>query len=157
MAYWKWQAEKESIISIFLFASCLWLVAFLCFLKSIKSKYRKTFFDTRSGHKYYEDGFKEACATDYQRADIATVYRGYWKSYEGDVRNFFHEKWETWISDEPDWFTAGFRSQVPEDLVPEKFVGDLPSFRNEAFFWGKPQKFYRILGLPQFRPFLLEI
>ena len=125
----KWQVKKETLLLVVTASSAMWLICYCCFMNLINPKYRRTFIDTRNAQQYSEDLFREVGASDEQKAKVATKYRGDWKHFEGDVKMFFLERWHTWVVEQPSWFTAGFRSSVPEDLIPEDYAEAVMSER----------------------------
>mmetsp|Transcript_15445 Transcript_15445/g.30798 ORF Transcript_15445/g.30798 Transcript_15445/m.30798 type:complete len:493 (+) Transcript_15445:35-1513(+) len=109
--------------------SCGGLIfAYALLLMSIKREYVATFYDTRTGVKYYTDRFYEA-EFDEQKFDIFANNENIWRHIRDDVKTWFNERLPSWLESQPAWLTDYNRSLVPDWVVEDKSL--LPIIRSK--------------------------
>jgi hypothetical protein len=93
------------------------ILNFAYFVYQMEPKYRRTFFSFETGcqwvHKYFFKG-----TTDEVRVKVAACNYHMWKSIRSEVVEFFHENWEKWEAEKPEWFTRAFKKKLYRFLLP---------------------------------------
>jgi len=97
----------------------LWFVSFCLFLMLMKKGYKHTFFSTQTGASFFRDSFLKG--KDVQtRAQIVTINEHLWANIRADVKKWVGANWWQWEEDIPDWFTEGWKGNVPLDMIPKE-------------------------------------
>jgi len=111
-------------------ACVVWTCSYALFLASIEQGYMHTFIDTRSAIDYTVDKFNDPNSSDYEKTLVsAGNTRIYWHSIESDVCAFFADNWDMWELEQPSWFTPGYISTFPLDLLPSEVAAEEASSR----------------------------
>ena len=125
-------ADTLDADTVYAFAAsvpAIWACSYLMFLASVNEGYIQTFVDTKSAIQYNVDLFKDPRASDQQRAGVATTTRIYWHSVEEEMRTYFANDWDRWEQEQPSWFTPGFISTLPLDMLPSDVADEEMSAR----------------------------
>ncbi len=101
-----------------------WLVSFLLFLKLMKKKYRSTFLSFETGNDWAMSFFLKG-DTDAKRVKPLRLNTNKWKKIRPEMKEFVLENWERWEEEQPEWFTAGWKSRVPDDMIPDSSLKEL--------------------------------
>jgi hypothetical protein len=116
-----------------------WLASFAVFLATMNRKYIGTFFSFTAGFQITMQRFLDEENSDEERASIATRNRLHWEIIRPQVRDFFHNHWNRWEEEQPEWFTANFKERLDDDLLPpaelvrQKAAGGGHRRRSSAF------------------------
>jgi hypothetical protein len=100
-----------------------WVATFCLFLKSMKAKYRKTFFSLETGSDITVSYFESM--DDAVKSKVFTKNKILWTEIAPDAKAWLQEGWETWEEEQPAWFTEVWKSRVPDDMIPEDVGGGL--------------------------------
>ena len=94
------------------------IVFFGVFLASMKTKYRATFFSSMTAIQFAHKNFREA-TTDQVKIDILTnCHPAYYAGIREELQQWLNEKFETWESEKPEWYTARVKKNIPVDMIP---------------------------------------
>jgi hypothetical protein len=99
------------------YMSGTWLVSFSVFLLTMNREYIGTFFSFESGVQFFPTMFLEG-KTDFERASIVEMNRRLWEPIRPQVKDFFRDNWVRWEEEQPEWFTAEFKTSLESDLLP---------------------------------------
>ena len=123
---------------------CLGLaLSYTCFLLSIKSEYRHTFYDTQTCNSFTRSRFKGSL-TDRTKFHIFHINEHKWREEIGpEVKAWLNSKLAGWLRDKPKWFDDHSKSVIPDWIVDDysllmklrnKKVVELRSKRRQSAF-----------------------
>lgn len=93
------------------------LAAYALFLFSIKRRYVKTFFSTKTGFKFDQEDFTNF-EDDEHKMGIFDYGEHQWRKDIGEeVRVWLNERLEGWLDTDPSWFTDVYKASIPEWIV----------------------------------------
>ena len=125
-------ADALDADTVYAFAAsvpAIWSCSYLMFLANIKMEYIATFTDTHNAIQYNVDKFRDPSASDAQKVSVLGSTPIYWHPLEGEIRTFFAENWDRWEEEQPSWFTPGYISNVPLDMLPSEVADEEMSAR----------------------------
>ena len=112
--------EKYVISSLWILASCLFLLSVICvvgFFCLMNRKYWKTFWDTKTGKQFVVYNFENA-TDDKRKFNVFKKHRSFYLSIEKDIKSWLKKEWAKWEVDKPEWFTTVAIAEVPADMLP---------------------------------------
>ena len=106
----------------------LQLLLLVAFFKSINPDYIRTFYSFVSGNQYVvakyfckndndNDDEDEDEDEDEKKIEIFEVNRNKWRSIEADVAKWIGEKIPEWNEEQPEWWDARRKSEIPDWIV----------------------------------------
>jgi len=128
------------VMSILCFGLAL---SYTCFLLSIKSEYRFTFFDTQTSKSFARSRFRDGL-TDKIKFQIFSDNEHLWREEIGpEVKAWLNSKLAGWLRNKPKWFDDHSKSIIPDWIVDDysllmklrnKKVVELRSKRRQSTF-----------------------
>ena len=128
------------VMSILCFGLAL---SYTCFLLSIKSEYRHTFYDTQTSKSFARSRFQDSL-TDKTKFQVFTSNEHLWREEIGpEVKAWLNSKLAGWLRNKPKWFDDHSKSIIPDWIVDDysllmklrnKRVVELRSKRRQSTF-----------------------
>ena len=94
------------------------VIFFAMFVATMDQKYRRTFFSRVTAKQYNIMSFREA-TSDKARHDVFGLHPSYYRSIRVEVKQWVRQNYNTWLEENPEWFTERLRTRIPIDMIPE--------------------------------------
>jgi hypothetical protein len=96
----------------------VWALAALGVWLTMKPKYRRTFWSTKTGYAYSQSMFLDNEGSDAKRIRIFYVNERHWRAIRDRVRQWVLAMYAAWRALKPVWFTDAVKAQIPDAFIP---------------------------------------
>jgi hypothetical protein len=110
--------EPRSAYLVAASLAALWAFVFAVFVWFMKEDYRGSFLSTMTGSEHVWRTFVEG--NDATKSKVMRINKRLWFKFRESVSLWVQEGWWDWDATQPDWFTYGWKANVPEDMIPEE-------------------------------------
>jgi hypothetical protein len=96
----------------------IWVLSLAVFICFMDRSYLHTFYGTTTGPQFCEVRFRNA-KTDESKLSILKYHSSYYEAFDDELKAFVAEHWESWMANQPEWFTENVIATVPDEYLKD--------------------------------------
>ena len=93
-----------------------WAVSFGVMMTCAESKFRHTFWNTKTSRDHAYDNFVNG--SEAARMNLFTLHSSLWMPFKKQISSWLEENWDNWYIESPIWFNNHMIALIPDDILP---------------------------------------